>query len=173
MDSSGHSRLQSYTKYDVNSSAPWRFKVNFRWVILKLILVVNGWGISCETVPIWMSLDHTYGKSALVQVMAWCHQATSHYLSQCWPRSLSPYGITRPQCNTLLHVVAKVRAQPYFTDFECWKETPYPALKDMLWVSKELYYWENWHLKAVRIIPMGDGSTKCLNQLIVIVKKRR
>ena len=26
-------------------------------------------------------------KSALVQVMAWCHQATSHYLSQCWPRS--------------------------------------------------------------------------------------
>ena len=29
--------------------------------------------------------------------MAWCHQATSHYLSQCWPRSLSPYGVTRPQ----------------------------------------------------------------------------
>ena len=36
-------------------------------------------------------------KSTLVQVMAWCHQATSHYLSQCWPRSLSPYGIPRPQ----------------------------------------------------------------------------
>ena len=33
----------------------------------------------------------------LVQVMAWCRQATSHYLSQCWPRSLSPYGVTRPQ----------------------------------------------------------------------------
>ena len=29
--------------------------------------------------------------------MAWCHQATSHYLSQCWPTSLSPYDITRPQ----------------------------------------------------------------------------
>ena len=29
--------------------------------------------------------------------MAWCHQATSHYLSQCWPRSLSPYDVTRPQ----------------------------------------------------------------------------
>ena len=35
--------------------------------------------------------------STLVQVMAWCRQATSHYLSQCWPRSLSPYGVTRPQ----------------------------------------------------------------------------
>ena len=29
--------------------------------------------------------------------MTWCHQAPSHYLSQCWPRSLSPYGITWPQ----------------------------------------------------------------------------
>ena len=29
--------------------------------------------------------------------MAWCCQATSHYLSQCSPISLSPYGITRPQ----------------------------------------------------------------------------
>ena len=29
--------------------------------------------------------------------MAGCRQAPSHYLSQCWPRSLSPYGVTRPQ----------------------------------------------------------------------------
>ena len=29
--------------------------------------------------------------------MAGCCQATSHYLSQCWPRSMSPYGVTRPQ----------------------------------------------------------------------------
>ena len=29
--------------------------------------------------------------------MAWCHQTTSHYLSQCWPRSLSLYGITKQQ----------------------------------------------------------------------------
>ena len=35
--------------------------------------------------------------STLVQVMAWCRQATSHYPSQCWPRSLSPYGVTRPE----------------------------------------------------------------------------
>ena len=34
--------------------------------------------------------------------MAWCRQATSHYLSQCWPRSLSPYGVTRPQWVNLL-----------------------------------------------------------------------
>ena len=81
----------------VNSLAPGRFKINFRWGIFQLILVVNGWGISCETTLIWVSLDHTYDKSTLVQVMAWCRQATSHYLNQCWPRSPTPYGVTRPQ----------------------------------------------------------------------------
>ena len=29
--------------------------------------------------------------------MAWCRQATIHYLSQCWARSLSPYYVIRPQ----------------------------------------------------------------------------
>ena len=42
-------------------------------------------------------MDLTDDKSTLVQVMAWCRQATSHYLSQCWPRSMTLYGITRPQ----------------------------------------------------------------------------
>ena len=43
-----------------------------------------------------MSLNLTDGKSTLVQVMAWCHQATSHYLSQCWPKFMLPCGVTRP-----------------------------------------------------------------------------
>ena len=89
--------LSIYMVSEFNSLAPGRFKVNFRWVIFKLILMVNDWGICCETTLIWVSLDHTYDKSTLVQVMAWCRQATSHYLSQCWPRSLPPYGITKPQ----------------------------------------------------------------------------
>ena len=29
--------------------------------------------------------------------MDWCRQATNHYLSQPWPRSLLPYGVTWPQ----------------------------------------------------------------------------
>ena len=44
-----------------------------------------------------MSLDLTSDKSTLVQVMAWCRQATSHYLSLCWHRSMLPCGVTRPQ----------------------------------------------------------------------------
>ena len=36
-------------------------------------------------------------KSSLVQIMAWCRQATSQFLNQCWPSSMLPYGVTRPQ----------------------------------------------------------------------------
>ena len=66
-------------------------------VIFKWILVIDGWGITCEIALILMSLDFTDNQSTLVQVMAWCRQATSHYLSQCWPRSALPFGITGPQ----------------------------------------------------------------------------
>ena len=66
-------------------------------IIFKRILVIDSWGSSCEIALMWMSLDLTDDPSTLVQVMAWCCQATSHYLSQCWPRSQSPYGITTPQ----------------------------------------------------------------------------
>ena len=80
-----------------NSLTPGKIEWNFIFVIFKQILVIDGWGISCEIALIWMSLDFTDDQSTLVQVMAWCRQQTSHYLSQCWPRSLSPYGVTRPQ----------------------------------------------------------------------------
>ena len=81
----------------VNSLGPGRFQFNFRLVTFKLILVNGGWDISYEIALKWMPLDLTDDKSTLVQVMAWCHQATSHYLSQCWHRSMSPNGVTRPQ----------------------------------------------------------------------------
>ena len=35
--------------------------------------------------------------SAMVQVMAWCRQATIHYLNQYWPRFMSLYGVTMQQ----------------------------------------------------------------------------
>ena len=81
----------------VNSLAPGRFKWNFGWLIVKLTLVTDGWVISCGIPLSWMSINLTDDKSILVQLMVWCRQATSHYLNQCWPRSMSPYGVTRPQ----------------------------------------------------------------------------
>ena len=42
----------------------------------------------------WMPQNSFLDKSTLVWVMAWYREATSHYLSQYWPRSVSPYGVT-------------------------------------------------------------------------------
>ena len=82
-------------------------EIAHRWMLLGLsddddinisaIFFTDGWGISCEIALRWMLLDLTDDESTLVQVMDWCLQAPSHYLSQCWPRSMPQYGITRPQ----------------------------------------------------------------------------
>ena len=76
----------------VDSLAGRRFEWNFISVFFKLNLAIHGWGISHEIALGWKSLDLADDKSTLVQVMAWCCQATSHYLNQCWPRTTSPYG---------------------------------------------------------------------------------
>ena len=81
----------------INSLAPGKFQWNFRQAIFKQILVFDGSGIYCEIAIIWLSLGFNDNQSTLVQAMAWCRQATSHYLSQCWPRYMSPNGVTRPQ----------------------------------------------------------------------------
>ena len=70
--------------------------MNFNHIIFKLLIQNSRLGTRCETTLMCKQLDLTNDKSILVQVMAWCRQATSHYLSRCWPRSRS-YGITRHQ----------------------------------------------------------------------------
>ena len=92
-----HTTAAVFTGTILNSLAPGIFQSIFSEKIFQQILVIDGWSISCEIVLKWMPMDLTDGKSTLVQVMAWCRQATSHYLSQYWPRSLSPYGVIRPQ----------------------------------------------------------------------------
>ena len=70
--------------------------MKFKVVKLKLNPKIDGWGISWEIALRWMSVDLTDDKSStLVQVMAWCRQATSAYLSHCWPSFLLPYCFTR------------------------------------------------------------------------------
>ena len=65
--------------------------------MLKPILVIDKWLISCTIGLRLMSLDLADDEWTLVQVMACCRQATRHYLSQCSPRSKSPYGVSRPK----------------------------------------------------------------------------
>ena len=102
----------------VNTLAPGRAGFNFKSAIFNLVLLIGIFRSSYDNFiePMhrnkpnitylltsydnalrWMSWDLSEDKSTLVQVMAWCCQAASHYLSQCWPRSVSLFGITRAQ----------------------------------------------------------------------------
>ena len=59
--------------------------------------MIGGRSVAFEIALRWMSMDFTDDKLTLIMVMAWCVVAPSHYLSQCWPRSMLWYAITRPQ----------------------------------------------------------------------------
>ena len=93
---------------EINSLAPGRSECDSKNVIFNLVLLI-GIFKSYDNALWWMPQDLTDDQSTLVQVMAWCRQSTSHYLSQCWPRSPSPYSVTRPQwvdlqcCNQSQH----------------------------------------------------------------------
>ena len=51
------------------------------YVIFKVILMIDVSGIYYQITLRWMSVNLSNDKSTLAQVMAWCRQATSHYLS--------------------------------------------------------------------------------------------
>ena len=109
-------------------------------------------------------LDLKYNKSTLVRVMALCRQATSHCLSQCWPRSLPPYGVTSPQwvnyCVVYWHTIKK-ESKPQFT----WLSVKPPAslmhicLHVIAWVSGVM-----WHNKWASL-----SHWKC--SFVVILRK--
>ena len=123
----------------LNSLTPGKFEWNFRYSILQIISVIGGWGISCELALRWMSLDLADDKSTLVQVMAWCRQAISHYLSQCWPRSLSPYGVYGPQC---------VKLRVIHSGAHSGSESKSSFSSNML-IDYSADTWTSWHLKSL------------------------
>ena len=116
----------------------------------------DGWGISCKRAFRRMSMDLTVKKSTLVQVMAWCCQATSHYLRQCWPRSmllwnsffilstiivhrrslyffLLPYGITRSQWVKRAPWCIASANPPAAVADESWASGVFHAMVEVLW----------------------------------------
>ena len=126
----------------------------------------GGWGISYEIALRWMPLDCTDDKSALVQVMAWCRQATSHYLSQCWPRSMLPNGVTRPQwvkpdddmapVGTKAHAEAKWNIQTAFIRVSSWQLTLHfmRIIYIMQW-SRDFWKMTS-HFRIITTFPSGQ-----------------
>ena len=70
---------------------PWEILIKLRWEWMFQAGRSRAWSISCELALRWMSL---VGK----QWFRWwlkSWQATGHYLSQCRPRLVLPYGVTQ------------------------------------------------------------------------------
>ena len=102
--------------------------------------MTDGYDISSE-IAWWTLLDFSDDKSTLVQVMAWCCQATSHYLNQCWPRSLPPYGVSRPQWfNVKLN--EQLNNQSSCQWFEMlWHSCGVTVMKNVIKVSADHHIW--------------------------------
>ena len=89
--------VPSFTVHPFNPWVPGRAGCYFRNAFFELYFSYWYLQIVIDNVFSWMQWRLTDDKSALVQVMGWCHQATNHYLNRCWPRSMSSNGVTRPQ----------------------------------------------------------------------------
>ena len=88
-------RHQTHIMSDFNSLSlrsgcdfKMQFWILFYWLVSSALMIMLS--DECHGTSLMIS-------STLVQVMAWCCQAPSHYLSQCWHRSISPYEVTRLQ----------------------------------------------------------------------------
>ena len=106
-----HKSKHNWATFD--SSVPYQGDLNEIWdMSFKAFWVIDGQGISCEIVPGWFSLDVTDVKKRLLHEFAWCHQATCHYLSQRWPRSMSPYDMGslghRMLMKARLHIITNI-----------------------------------------------------------------
>ena len=80
----------------------WSFDVFFELCLNKRLRKQSwGWWFDTPSCPLWRHCNDWWilfdNKLTLAQVMAWCRQATSHYLSQSWPISILPYVSTKSQ----------------------------------------------------------------------------
>ena len=58
---------------------------DFENAIFVLVTVIGIFRISYDNTARWIPRDLADDESTLVQVMSWCRQTTSHYVSECWP----------------------------------------------------------------------------------------
>ena len=94
--------------------------------ILKLEFIIvyqnSSMGTCYKLALSWMP-QLTIERSTLVQIMAWCHVATCHYLWQYWPRSTSPFGVTQPQrvnvSQTCIHSYVILASTHYGLVIQC------------------------------------------------------
>ena len=84
LGSTQHISLTHWPLGDLDAILELQFSILFCGLLSSYCLIIMPW-------------DECHGTSLMTSQGRCCRQATSHYLNQCWPSSMSPYGITRPQ----------------------------------------------------------------------------
>ena len=75
--------LDEFSCMKIGVLAPGKCSGKFKSIIFKCITQKSSLDTHCEIGLRWMLENLTNDKSTLLQVMAWCRQAPSHYLSPC------------------------------------------------------------------------------------------
>ena len=104
---------------------------------------------------LWDNLSYTtYRSRCLLQLlMAWCHQATSCYLSQCWLSSVPPYRINRPQwVNMANHCLQSHSWKIYQSHKSHTAPVPYPTMHNS--EQKCVHFCSEWCI-------VGYGTDAC------------
>ena len=112
-----HIKIKNKNNIKITASSGW-----FGFLDSQNIENINLW--TRHETRGWIPQNIINEKWMLINLMAWCRQATSNYLGQCWSISMASYGVTRTQWvypyNTiytiLLRILQKfIPVMPYFT----------------------------------------------------------
>ena len=115
-------------------------------------------------------------------IMALCRKATSQHLSQCWPRPMSPYGVTRPQWvkpypkNKILQIFTDItnvifihvfpRCQSTGTDlYHCWQRSMEIYAMTRPWCVKNRF--------TKKLSKAYETNTACTTPWIIQIEKHK
>ena len=118
----------------------WIFRTHFmNWYLITYHEIGLGWVPENRIADKSTSLQH-------VQAMAWCHEAPSHYLSQCWPKSMPPYSVIRPQWGNVQVLSSQTHIGSHLL-LKSSPQSPHPIAKQTTTVQV-LCIWYTGHKQA-------------------------
>ena len=124
-----------------------------------LILLIGFFRSSNDNALRWMPQGLTDDKATLVQVISWCRQATSHYLSQCWLSSLLPYKLTNgASIVKLLSFVSLgklLNKQPSYCDLR----------RHGTYMTPAYWYSDHYNYMSVMVSQITDDLTVLFNSI--------
>ena len=117
--------------------------------------MIDGWDSSCKIALWWMSLDHTYDNSTLIQVMAWCRQATCTSLPEAM---LTKFLYIKAQ--TKRSTFCKRHLQMHFFKLHMSRVLYITGITEIQW------------LNSYRESPVDNQANTQRNKHVIITSKR-